>query len=225
MEKTQPRIFHIHIDAQQMPRSLDEYAIRELSFVPTDYDGHPEGYDHFEPVRHLTLKAPDKQAFAAAWEKLLGKLEEYPDFVGYVEGEFLPLDEFIPYAEYKDIPIPFHITRRKLDPANDEDFRQTEIHVTMERHGSHPDLIEKLLNSGLYGAFIPKADGEFLVLTIQGFIKDIVPLIDKVRDFLLRSGGANRCTIKEERAIGHKLVNITSTDLPEIAAQIDYASA
>jgi hypothetical protein len=222
MEKVQPKIYHIHIDAQQMPKALDEYAIKNLNFVPTDYDGHPDGYDHFEPQRHLTLKAPDKALFKAVWNQLEAKMDEYPDFVGYIEGEFLPIDEYIPYSQYKDIPIPFYITRRKLNPSNSEDFRQTEIHVTMEKTQSHPDLMKKLLDSGMYGAFIPKIDGEFLVLTIQGFIKDIVPLIDKVRNFLIESGGAYRCTIKEERAISHKLCNIDSSELPEIAEHIQY---
>jgi hypothetical protein len=222
MEKTQPKIFHIHVDAQNMPKALDEWAIKELNFVPTDYDGHPEGYDHFEPIRHLTLKAPTKEIFRSAWDMLEAKLDEHPDFVGYIEGEYLPIDEYIPFKAYTDIPIPFQITRRKLVPENSEDFRQTEVHITMEKTQSHPDLMKKLLDSGLYGAFIPKADGEFLVLTIQGFIKDIVPLIDSIRNFLTDSGGACRCTIKEERAIAHKLCNIDSAELPEIAESIKY---
>jgi hypothetical protein len=94
----------------------------------------------------------------------------------------------------------------------------------MEKTQSHPDLMKKLLDSGLYGAFIPKTDGEFLVLTIQGFIKDIVPLIEKIREFLTKSGGAHRCTIKEERAIAHNLYNINSQELPEIASTINYIS-
>ena len=222
MEKTQPKIFHIHIDAQQMPKGLDDWAISELKFKPTDYDGHPEGYDHFEPKRHLTLKASTKETFRTAWDSLEAKLLEFPDFVGYIEGEYLPIDEFIPFTPYKDIPIPFQILRRKLIPENSEDFRQTEVHVTMERTQSHPALMKKLLDSGLYGAFIPKMDGEFLVLTIQGFIKDIVPLIDSIRNFLIESGGAHRCTIKEERAIAHKLCGISAVDLPEVASSIQY---
>jgi hypothetical protein len=89
MEKTQPKIFHIHIDAKVMPKELDEWAIKDLNFVPTDYDGHPEGYDHFEPIRHLTLKAESKEIFHDAWDKLAIKMKEYPDFIGYIEGEFL----------------------------------------------------------------------------------------------------------------------------------------
>lgn len=222
MEKVQPKIFHIHIDAQNMPRALDEYAVSVLKFIPTDYDGHPEGYDHFEPKRHLTFKAPTKQIFQDTWNALERVMESHPDFIGYIEGEYLPTDEYIPYKPYVDVNIPFNITRRKLDAKIDESFRQTEVHVTMEKTQSHPDLIKKLLNSGLYGAFIPKHDGEFLVLTIQGFIKDIVPLIDSIRNFLVQSGGAYRCTIKEERAIAHRLFNIDASDLPEIAEKIDY---
>ena len=172
MEKVQPNIFHIHIDAQEMPKALDDYAINDLSFVPTDYDGHPEGYDHFEPIRHLTFKAHNKDMFHEVWEKLDKKLDAFPDFVGYIEGEYLPIDEFIFFKEeFIDLPIPFHISRRKLVPEKKEDFRQTEIHVTMEKTKSNPLLMKKLLDSGMYGAFIPKKDGEFLVLNHTRFYK------------------------------------------------------
>lgn len=221
MEKTQPKIFHIHIDAKQMPRELEEYAISELGFTITDFEGHPEGYEHFEPIRHLTLKLDTKELFEAAWSKLENKTNDL-EFIGYLEGEYIPIDDFIPYKQYQDIPLPFKVTRRKLDPGNKEDFRQTEFHLTLEKDLSHPDLIKKLLDSGLYGAYIPKDDGVFLVLTMQGYIKDIDPLIDSVRKFIEDSGGACRCTIKEERAISHKLYSIAPDDLPEIADTIEY---
>src|SRR6185295_11898839 len=100
--------------------------------------------------------------------------------------------------------------RRTLTGSEKEKFRQTEFHLTMEKTKSNAILMKRLLDSGLYGAYIPKRDGEFLVLTIQGFIKDIVPLIESLKNFLLESGGAYRCTIKEERAVAHHLYNIDS---------------
>lgn len=222
MEKTQPRIFHIHVDGQNMPLGLYDYAVKELAFVPSDYNGHPEGYYHAEPVHHLTLKVATKELFNSVWKQLEEKLSGFPEFKGYIEGEYIPIDEFIPYKTYTGMPVPYEIKTRKLNDSNNEHFRQTEIHVTMERTGSDPDLMKELLDAGLYGAFIPKYDGEFLVLTMQGYIKEIVPLIETTRNYLITAGGANRCTIKEERAIAYKLCHIDSVDLPEIAAEIRY---
>lgn len=221
IEKTQPDIFHIHIDAKHMDKKLYDFAIKELGFYDSDFNGHPQGYVHFEPDRHLTLKRKTKQEFFESWNRL----EEFTtleNLKGYLEGEFIPIDEFIPFKEYKDIPVPFSITRRKLNGTKNEEFRQTEIHLTLEKDKSHPDLIKKLLDSGLYGAYIPKERGIFLILTIQGFVRDIVPLCEKLTGYIKESGGAYLCTIKEERAIKYKLFDIGAEDLPEIADTIIY---
>lgn len=222
MEATQPNIFHIHIDAKKMPSQLDEFALKELGFYDTDFNGHPEGYQHFEPNRHLTLKVKTKEDFNEIWEKLEEKADGADGFVGYLEGEYIPNDEYIPYKEFEDHPVPFKIERRILDGSEKEQFRQTEFHLTMEKSQSNPILMKKLLDSGLYGAYIPKKDGEFLVLTMQGFIKDIVPLYDELKKYLLKTGGAYRCTIKEERALRFKMYGVDSYDLPEIAENIVY---
>ncbi|HEV2479268.1 MAG TPA: hypothetical protein VGS79_06380 [Puia sp.] len=222
MEPTQPGIFHIHIDAVHLPARLHEFARRTLGFAATDFEGHPEGYDHFEPACHLTLKLSTKEQFRSAWDLLLAEAQANADFVGYLEGEYIPTDEYLPFQPYKDLPVPFKVTRRRLDPCREEDFRQTEFHLTMEKNRSSAELIGKLLDSGLYGAYITKPDGEFLVLTMQGSVKDIRPLQIAVRQFVCDSGGAYRCTLKEERAIAHYLQAVTQVDLPEIAAHIEY---
>jgi hypothetical protein len=221
-EKTQPNIFHIHIDATNFPVELENFAIQELGFVNTDFGGHPEGYVHFEPQRHLTLKLNTKQEFTRTWERLERKADECPDYVGYLEGEFIPSDEFIPYKPYQDEPMPFKVERRTLHSSKNEHFRQTEFHLTMEKSKTSPILIKRLLDSGLYGAYIPKPDGEFLVLTTQGFIKDILPLYEVLKNHLLKVGGAYRCTLKEERAIKFKMYGIKPENLPEIADKISY---
>lgn len=221
MEKTQPKIFHIHIDGQNdIPHDLEKYAIDEIGFYDRPFSGHPEGADHFEPSCQLTLKANTKEEFKIAWDKLESKIKEFPDFVGYVEGEFIPIDDYIPYTEYNDIPVPFYVVKRKL--IHGEQFRQTEVHLTMDKNTSHPSLIKKLLDSGLYGGYIPKPNAEYIVFTMQGYIKDIVPLITSLKEFLIESGGADKCTIKEERAIAHILCNVDVNELPEIADIVTY---
>lgn len=222
MEPTQPNIFHIHIDAKKMPAILDEYALKELGFYDTDFNGHPEGYEHFEPNRHLTLKVKTKDDFNRIWDKLEAKADECKNFVGYLEGEFIPEDEYIPFKDYTDIPVPFKIKRRVLAGSEREQFRQTEFHLTMEKTQSNTTLMKRLLDSGMYGAYIPKKDGEFLVLTMQGFIKDILPLYAALKNYLTKVGGAYRCTIKEERAIKFKMYGVCTDDLPEIADKIEY---
>ena len=222
MEATQPNIFHIHIDATNLTYDLENFAINQLGFVNTDFDGHPRGYLHFEPSKHLTLKVTSKKEFSQIWDTLEQKFDKSNEFVGYLEGEFIPSDEFIPYKPYQDEPLPFKVERRTLKSSKNEQFRQTEFHLTMEKSKTSPILIKRLLDSGLYGAYIPKPDGEFLVLTTQGFIKDIVPLYEVLKNHLLKVGGAYRCTMKEERALKFKMYGIKPENLPEIADKISY---
>jgi hypothetical protein len=221
-EQTQPNIFHIHIDATHFPAKFEKFAREHLGFLDTDFSGHPDGYPHFEPNRHLTLKIATKQQFADTWAKLESKADECLDFVGYLEGEYIPEDEVIPYRPFQDSPVPFKITRRTLSGSAEEQFRQTELHLTFDKDKSSKAQIGRLLESGLYGAFIPKRHGEFLVLTAQGFVRDIVPLYKRLREYLLKTGGVYSCTLKEERAIKFKLYGIKPSALPEVIGEIDY---
>lgn len=221
IEETQSGIFHIHIDANRINHELLNFAIKELKFYCSDFNGHPEGYVHFEPEKHLTLKLKTKEEFNSIWKRL-ESFSSAENLVGYLEGEYVPTDEYIPYREYTGLPVPFQISRRRLTGGRDEEFRQSEIHLTMDKDKSHPKLIKSLLESGLYGAYIEKEKGTFIVLTIQGFIRDITPLSKRIKTFIEKSGGAFSCTIKEERAIKYKLFDVGVEDLPEIIDQINY---
>jgi hypothetical protein len=77
-----------------------------------------------------------------------------------------------------------------------------------------------MLEAGLYGAYLPKTHGTFIVLTIQGFAKDIFAVGEALRSYLAQAGGAVGCTLKEELAIRYKLYGITSAECPEIVDQV-----
>jgi len=220
VEATQPKIFHLHIDAQHMSKDFYEQVTKELNFYDSNFNGHPEGYQHFEPQRHLTLKVLDKKDFEEKWERLTA-LADNSDFRGYLEGEYIPFDDFIPYKKYSDLPVPFSIERRKL--SEEEGFRQTEIHLTFEKDKSNPHLVKKLLDAGLYGAYIPKKHGTFVVLTAQGRIKEISQLWSVLKNYVEESGGTYRCTMKEERAIRYKVYGVTNSDMPEVIEEIHFS--
>ena len=221
-ESTQPNIFHIHIDAQSMPAELSRFAREELAFADTNFSGHPPGYVHFEPKQHLTLKVQTRREFDRVWTALEEKVSQ-SDFVGYLEGEYIPRDDFIPYKPHSDLPVPFQVLRRRLTGGQEEEFRQGEFHLVYKKDESDPRLTEKLLAAGLYGAFMPKADGEFVVLTMQGYVRDVGPLTEALKTYIQEAGGAYRCTLKEERAIKYTLFGVDNNDLPEIADRIEYS--
>ncbi|PCI20916.1 hypothetical protein COB64_01525 [Candidatus Wolfebacteria bacterium] len=222
IEKTNPGVFHIHIDSTTTSEDLHKRAQGELSFISHDFTGHPDGYEHFEPTAHSSLVLNTKEEFSLIWEQLRFMIEaEGKDFVGYIEGEYIPNDIFIPYKPIKlFFPPPFMVTRRRL--SADENFRQTEFHLVLDYDNSDERVIKGLLEIGLYGALLEKKDHTAIVLTMQGFIRDIHPLQAVVEKYLREVGGVVRCTIKEERAIRNQLFNMNVGDLPKIAYEVTY---
>lgn len=224
IEPTQPGIFHIHIDASYMPPDLSKIVKGELGFYDHHFIGHPDGYEHFEPNAHLTRKILTGKEFKQVWEELEG-LVEGTDFGGYLEGEYIPTDDTIPESLYNDsVVFPFRVERRRLRGAPEEQFRETEIHLVMDKDKSDERVVRKILDAGLYGAFLPKKDYTAVVLTMQGFCRDIEPLIQSLTEYLHKAGGVVRGTIKEERAIRYKLIGVNPQELPEIADRVIYHS-
>ncbi len=222
IEKTQPRIYHIHLDTDTKSKKLHQKIQLELGFHAHHFTGHPEGYMHFEPTSHSSIKLPSRAKFNEIWKRATKLVEAEKRVVGYLEGEFIPVDIAIPFnpvARY--FPPPFKIKRRKLDPSRGEKFRETEFHLVMDAKESDQRVIRGLYDAGLYGAYLEKSSYGAVVLTIQGHRKLIKPLIGEVICYLNEVGGVKRCTIKEEQALANELFRKKVSSLPEIIDSIE----
>lgn len=188
--------FHVHVDASSLPEELATHLRQVLGFVDTNFSGHPEGVEHYEPAAHLTLKMSGGSAFRQAFEATTaaaraGALD------GYVEGEVIALDEAIEENPFDStIPVPFRIQTRKLPP---DTFRESEIHVTMDRDRSDPRLLKSLIEMGFFAAYLPKSWGTAIIFTAQGSRDVIRILTENTLAYLRTAGGAIGCTVKEER--------------------------
>jgi hypothetical protein len=212
------------MDITSVPSGFEGHVKEHFGFWDAHFSGHPEGYRHFEPNRHLTLKLGTKEEFQRTYDKLKQRIESI-GAVGYIEGELVISDVPIPFKAHNDnVPLPFRVERRLLSGAPNEAFRETEFHLVLDKDSSDPRLIKKLLDAGLYGAYIQKRDHIALVLTMQGHRDEIDSLAGMLYTYLHESGGAARCTLQEERAIAYHLFGIDHTKLPEIAAKVDYLS-
>lgn len=220
--KSQSRTFHLHIDATYMPEPLYQVLKGKFGFWDSEFSGHPQGYDHFEPNRHVTLKFTEGSLFRKTCTEVEGLVDQHSDFVGYLEGEYIREERFISDLPYQATPVPFKISRRRLDGSPFEQFRESELHLSLDKDASNPKLIKNLLDAGLYGAYLPKANYTALILTIQGFREDIGALTECIWNYLAESGGTVRAKLKEEFAIWHKLYGITPRDLPEIIHEVQY---
>ena len=93
--------YHVHIDATYMPDDVYRFA-KSLGFFDHHFSGHPDGYQHFEPDKHLTHKPRSKKEFRNVWSQIVKKIPG-TQFIGYLEGEFIKSWVPILWQPYKDI--------------------------------------------------------------------------------------------------------------------------
>ena len=218
--------YHIHVDGTVVPQELYRDFLA-MGFRENNFIGHPPVYAHFDPLVHMTIKPADHAAFLRVWDRAEELAERYPDFTGYLEGEFIAFDDSLTEKSYvPGVPVPFYIMKRRRLRGLQcrEDFREGEIHLTLDKDASDPRLIESLLQAGLYGAYMQKRDHIALVLTIQGARrKEIIRIAEAVRHYVERVGGAVRASLKEEVAIKHRFFGgIRHELLPEVIDEIEY---
>jgi len=191
--------FHIHVDAQELDAGLEAYLRDELGFWRSDFAGHPEGEEGFEPPHHWTLKTDAGEEALAVFEKLRTRAGEPGSMTGYLEGEYVASDRDISYRPFDpEVPIPFRLSRRTLAPGS---FRESEVHITLSRDGSDPRLAAALKAMGFFAAYLPKSYGMAQVFTAQGTRQQASEVQDAITRYLEAAGGAAECSVKEERIV------------------------
>ncbi len=73
--------FHTHIDAQTLSTPFENFLIETKQFCHADFSGHPEGFAHCPPKKHLTRKTKSFQDFRSTFNAILGYLKEDNDAI------------------------------------------------------------------------------------------------------------------------------------------------
>jgi hypothetical protein len=212
--------FHIHVDALELGTSYERLLVHEMGFWRSDFEGHPEGQDGFEPPHHLTLKCSDSKQFRTAFDNVVAAAAERSDSIrGYIEGEFVASDELIPWKPFdQSIDVPWTLELGTLDP---DQFRESELHITLGREGASPELVRALHRMGLFSAYLRKPFGAAQVFTVQGRRADIAAVAPSLRQFLCDAGGAPHCSLMEERVAGW-WTSTSDVRLPPVVKKIDW---
>jgi hypothetical protein len=211
--------FHIHVDALSLSNTFEEHLTNNLGFWRSDFSGHPEGVEHFEPPHHLTKKLTTSAEFRKLFDGLVSFAEANAPMKGYLEGEFLALDHDLEDRAFDpSVGIPFRIHKTIL-PAGG--FRESEIHVVLNRDRSDPRLLQSLTQMGLYTAYMPKPYGTAQVFTVQGSKLKILSILKPLRRYLEEAGGSINCSIKEERVAGWWLSEPTLR-LPPVIRSVEW---
>ncbi len=211
--------FHVHIDATFLSAELEEYVVFDLGFWRSDFSGHPEGVEHYEPPHHLTQKTATSKEFRTLFDRIVGHAQAPQAMRGYIEGEFVALDRDLPSRPFDaSVPLPFKLERTFLPPGA---FRESEVHVSVDRDRSSPQLLRNLLEMGLYAAYLPKPYGTSEIFTAQGSRAHIDCILPALTAYLERTGGAVECSIKEER-IAAWWMSEQNLPLPPVIGSIQW---
>jgi len=212
-------MFHIHVDAIEINPKFEQDLVERLKFYRVDYsinrasvDLNPESREH---EYHLTRKTDSSKEFKRVRDEVLAIVKaKKPVCSGYVECEFVALDDRPEFAPYKSASVPFHLSMR---PPEQGAFRESELHVTLSRDESDPRLIEALHHQiGMLSGFIPKHYGMAQIFTAQGTQTQINLIRDPLVDYIHSAGGAKHCSIKEERTVSYWMSHPEGIGLPYV---------
>jgi len=210
--------FHIHIDAQTLSNSFENFLIETQKFWNSDFSGSPEEFSHRPPKIHLTKKTKYAQELRESFHEIVSYIKDNPKSLeGYVEAEYIPVDIDIEEKFFNPkIEIPLKIQTSSLFPGT---FRQDEIHITLLRESSDPRLINCLRSMGFYSVYMEKPFGEVEIFTAQGTRRVIGQVLPHIITYLRTAGGARKCSVKEERIISW-WASSSEISLPDVISSI-----
>ena len=154
------------------------------------------------PQRHLSKKYFDSAEYAQAFDLITDFLSKDSKALdGYVEGEYIALDMNIeekPFSALNKLPFSFDLRDVKLG-----EFREDEIHLTLNKDKSDSKLISAMKKMGFFSVQMMKQYGIAEIFTVQGTKEEIESLIPLLISYLNATGGAVNCSLKEERIISY----------------------
>lgn len=216
-------MFHVHVDAIEMDSEFEKDLVERLKFYRVNYsiDRHSVDLSADSPEHeyHLTLKTDSSKEFKKISTEVFRIIEsQNPIQRGYIECEFVAVDDHPESAPYRNVSVPFHLTMRPPEPGA---FRQSELHVTLSRDESDHRLREALHHEmKMLSGFIPKEWGIAQIFTAQGTQEQINEIRGPLIDYLHSAGGAVHCSIKEERTVSYWMSHQDGIGLPYVIDQI-----
>ena len=191
--------FHVHVDASWVSPKFECEAITKLGFWRSDFLTEPGSEGVFAPAFHLTKKPCSTAEFRVDFGRVRDLAERSGGVKGYLEGEFIAYRaEFDPRPFNTHVPVPLRFTTRSVEPGN---FRETELHITLDRDRSDPRIIATLRRMGFFEAYTPKPYGVAAIFTIQGSRAQIREALPLIHSYLAEAGGISHGKLKEERIV------------------------
>ena len=165
------------------------------------------------------MKLYDSAEFRKKFDEVASRADATSGIKGYLEGEYIPIDEDVADRPYRQgVKIPFRVASQPIAPGL---FRETEIHITLERDRSDPRLLASLNEMGFFSAYMKKPYGVAQIFTVQGSRSQIDKLLPLLLSFLETCGGTVHCSVKEER-VARWWLSEPSVVLPPVIDEIEW---
>jgi hypothetical protein len=192
--------FHIHIDAVFIEEEFKNFLVNTLGFSLKNFSVVPTESERHAPEHHLTYKIADAKTFHQQFDVIEQYLRQHLKAMeGYVEGEYIPGEFKIPHGEFNpEVLTPFTV---ELGSLASGEFREDEIHITLDADRSDPRLLLSLRQMGFFSVFMDKAYGRAKIFTTQGSYQNIQKILPLLTSYLKDAGGVVNCVVKEERIV------------------------
>lgn len=191
---TQPALFHIHVDMDQMSDKLEEFMSAKGYFT-SDFLSHKGQQANPKFIR--TIKFNDTKSYKAELKEVTEACKGDQSFVGFVEGEVIVTRRTIKEKNYdSSIPIPFQIKAYRVPGGR---TKTADMHVGLCPLKSNPELMAQLLTMGFSLVLAPKSSGVLAIFSLQGDAKTIEKLFEHTFHYIEKAGGVSNCTMKDER--------------------------
>ena len=195
-------LYHVHVDAYSLTDGFREFLTKQMRFRDFQFQENPAGIESFAPRFPFTFKTKVEEEFARVFDNVRSTAVRDNAMVGYIEGELVvfPKAARDRWEETYEPTVkpPFRFTRKRMTHG---DFRESEIHLTLDREGSAPQLLEALRWMGFFVATSEKTRGLTEIYTVQGTQEQIDRLREPLIGFLEAAGGSRGLRIKEERVV------------------------
>lgn len=218
--------FHIHLDATAVSGLLD-VELSKLGFERDDFitDSYfaQHGFETFSPDKHYTAKFVGDSAKAEFWRCWDATVRWCRDgCTGYLEGEHIHRTKLITPVNHQikdELAFPYSLQLRPLlGPSDQEEFRQSEIHMSFANLHPQSATSMSLLEAGFFPTEMPAERGQWskIVFTAQGAKHLVSKLYDATAAFLAGRSDFQSAKLLEERVVRYEFFNFDYRNLPPV---------
>lgn len=213
-------LYHLHLDAAQLPAPLLDRMIGEGGFHLDDFPHHLTVEGKNCPARHITkyLYSPiSAQEVKDECLKIQSWIKD-TEFKGLIQCEYVMEETKWTSSDKGNGPIlaPLSITNRSLSALPGDRFKKHELHLELDKTKSSPRVIEALKGCG----FHILENESSITFTTCGYSRELLTIRRTLKSFMNKYGPEIDGKLVYEATAFWSLHGIEPDTLPQIADRV-----